>query len=573
MTPSDRSKTKPSGGQPPDPGTPEQADSERPQGEKLSNAAKRRLREKAAKASIAGPKKPSVVGMNPVESKPADSTSGKPVPTTPATETAKEPLRVPSGLPVLKTLSTTAPAPSAAHPPSGFSNPLTTRPRPFQTPQAGATLVSGYAPVKPTTVSSPGISGVGQSSVTSSVEATVPSASDNTGTNNLQSGTIALAGDARTQHSDDQLLSNHYAINVGNDATRVFYQYAVKVKPVPKEIGTGSGDEEKVSSRVKRRVFWLLLQHLRSKFTLNAFTSNFKTEIITSAAVPSTSTTQPIRLEYYDEDELRPRTECRKYDVLIGQNKVVKIGQVAQYLRSGGLGSFASEREAQNAVDEAENALNVIISQGANEAIVRAPGHEPRKTFNGERKFYTMPTTLQFDNNGNNRDMNTNGYAWKHTKPGLIALPGYFRSTRALHQPSNPLLLNINTTTGAFYYGSRTQKYTVRQLIDAFRRTTINWEETEDFITGLRVMTTYMVASPAATPALGSTQNLERIFTISGLPYTHERPNQTYWDTRGEEPTTINVKFAINGVDRTVHNYFTNRKYLTTTQDTDLTSE
>ncbi|KAK5091019.1 hypothetical protein LTR05_001199 [Lithohypha guttulata] len=400
-----------------------------------------------------------------------------------------------------------------------------------------------------------------------------------------QSAHISLTSDHRTRPTEArQLNTNHFPISIN---AQVLYQYSLDIKQLPKppcersgaagkqrevdnSSNTTDGDnkEKKISARIKRRVILLLLKDIRSQHPDISFASNFKTDLVTSASISNILVQQPITVDYYDEDEVRPRAECNKFDITFGEERVVPVDRILQYLRGDGppFAGFADVGAARSALGQVESALNIIISQKPNELMERTPNQQrqPGVTFNGDKKFYDVPEHLDFDQSDSmrsNRNPIRDGYAWDLRKPGfLLALSGYFRSTRGLHQASNPLLLNINTTTGCFHYGSRDQMKTVNQLIRDFRSTSQpSWEHTEDFVKGLRVMTTYRRASPALQKkfqddSIGEVR--ESIFTIAGLPLTNKKGMSTYWHDQNE-PTSGNVSFLdSNEVFTSVHTYF-----------------
>lgn len=391
----------------------------------------------------------------------------------------------------------------------------------------------------------------------------------------------ALPADTRICQTQGELNTNHFGINIAGIANKVVYQYPVTIIKLPNTNMQSNAVQDqnngRLSARVTRRVILLYLRQIARSHSNIAFASNFKTEVVSSASIyalpapqPNNKAPtqtgaaqfqQPIVVNYYDEDESMPRTNCSRFSVVLGEEKVVRLGQVIQYLRSRGttVGQFGSVAAAENAVKEAVNVLNVIISQRANELLERTPTSEPEYTNNSDKKFYLIPRATQFDHTHANNSATVNGLAWDLQKPGsLIALPGYFRSTRALFQSNRPLLLNINTTTGSFYPGGRSTPASLLTVIRSLRDGQYEWQGVEQFIKGLRVKTTYRRSSPKLTQAAQANNETVRefIYTVGGLPYTNRTGSSRYWDQNQPEPTAASVTFETDQGSITVADHF-----------------
>ncbi|KAK5952441.1 hypothetical protein OHC33_006484 [Knufia fluminis] len=325
---------------------------------------------------------------------------------------------------------------------------------------------------------------------------------------------------------------------------------------------TQANNASRIPARMRRRIIWLLLLEFHGRFPQIIVTSDFKTTLITAVPLPPSLHDRLLGINYYDEDEKAPRPDPPVYHVTIGEPKKIEVDRVEQYLRTRDSSIYATVDEAQAAINEVENALNIIFSHGANRRAKRSPARpEPFIAFSGDKKYYNVPDTWTWTQTkpfGHNLNATTVGYAWNQ-KAGLMALPGYFRSTRGLYQAQNPILLNINTTTGAFYLGARNKKITLQELIDGYYGDTWprpTWAKIEKFIKGLRVITTYLVESPASNSKAEADRH-ERIFTVSGLPYTNDKEKRHHWDTRNLVPRADKVEFESNdGVMITVQKHF-----------------
>lgn len=280
--------------------------------------------------------------------------------------------------------------------------------------------------------------------------------------------------------------------------------------------------DAKLNARMKRRVIFMLLTQLRTfelaalRATRNpphkptAMASNYIDTVITAEKLIAPEVAAEFHLSYYDEDHTGPAEHPRTYFITLSQPTLVDIGGLQAYLTGQIPLSATTFTDLQTTRTEVINALNIVFSTFANQQSTRwslplseyvhTRSLEPIVSAVGSQKFfaeYKVPLVMKPDEP-----------PW--TVPGedhLVALPGFFRSTRAPY--NSPFLLNVNTTTSAFY-----KWILLSDLVQAKFDDNRPWRDVEKFVRGLRVRTTYMVEH------LGHLH--ERIFTVAGLPGTAE---------------------------------------------------
>ena len=302
-----------------------------------------------------------------------------------------------------------------------------------------------------------------------------------------------------------------------------------------------------IRASVRRRVVYLLLLHLQRCHPELAIASDMKETFISSAPLQIAHVENDIHVDFYGEDEASARTDCPKYLVALGKVKQIPVSAIQEYFER----ADPTMPSPTDAINDVEKALNIILCQQANDNTIRSPDTEPAIAFDGDKKYYSIPSSWKYvdqksDRSKSTLDPQTVGSSWNLTA-GLMALPGYIRSTRGVLQPRNPFLFNINTKIRAFYLGSQTLRITMQQLmIKYYNESPIhsrpNWEQTEAYIKGLRVMTTYLKDSPAAHESGDRHASHERIFTISGLALTKTHGSD-HWDSTQKDPYVGLVEF------------------------------
>ena len=331
----------------------------------------------------------------------------------------------------------------------------------------------------------------------------------------------------------------------------------------PSSSTTQTNDPPPMRAHVRRRVAYLLLRHLRLCHTDLAIASDLKDTLIASARLEPSHVDHGLRIDFYGEDEDSPRADCPTYQVSIGEAKEIPVGRMQQYFIGASASTAPADHTTVDVINDVEKALNIILSQRANDNTIRRPGAEPTVAFDGDKKYYNIAERWQYLENVRDGTQtlrpNEDGHSW-NLQAGLMALPGYVRSAHGVLQPSNPFILTVNTKTGSFYLGARAKKITLQQLINRYydetRPVKPNWEQTEAFIKGLRVMTTYLESSPASKKSNGSRPVRERIFTVSGFPFTDPPNKSDHWDRLRRTPRADQVEFDYEGRNISVQNYF-----------------
>lgn len=295
--------------------------------------------------------------------------------------------------------------------------------------------------------------------------------------------------------------------------------------PVPR---TNTHDNTpRLSARVRRRIFVLLLDQLVREKSLNVAT-NHKNQLITRSPIQGFSDGQDVEVSYYDEDQKSTDNNLKTYLITVSKPLEINIQHVASYLKSGDAvighqGLFPDRTSAQAVLKQTVDAMNIILSQSANDRTVRFwETKEPDVTTLGERRFYQhKPRTLPFPPVTPHVDVprGGDGGQWLLTSPdnpkGLMALMGFFRSVKD-YSGSN-FLLNINAITGCFY-----QPLKLDVLINLFKplgnRTGRDWHDIDRFIKGLRVQTKHRQGNEFYQSLAGDGVTVrEKIYTVNGL--------------------------------------------------------
>lgn len=217
-----------------------------------------------------------------------------------------------------------------------------------------------------------------------------------------------------------------------------------------------------------------------------------------------------ILISFYDEDEVSPSARATQYTISLGRVKTIEVGRLSQQLKnpSVGYGSFSDVDAGRNEVAEV---LNIALSHHVNDKTTRWARNvggfdEPTVTPVTANKFFRHDSTFQLGNTPH-QVLNDAG-----NPQGLCAPPGFFRSARSVYHQD--LLLNVNTATSAFYKWVNLGRLIQEREPVAPDLSGEAWRKLESFISGLRVRTTYMVAS--------GRRSHERILTVEGFVSTGE---------------------------------------------------
>ncbi|KAK5082233.1 hypothetical protein LTR05_007377 [Lithohypha guttulata] len=383
----------------------------------------------------------------------------------------------------------------------------------------------------------------------------------------------------------ESLQSNHFQINL-NDLTTLHrytfsepteYQESQEAEqPSAAELAADNHPQEekkqrKLRARGRRRLYALLLKQLEEASLFVA--TDYMSQIVSTTRLDNYEEDSTHSIPYFDEDQFEDDVGLPCFMLTVSKHQELDVQAADQYLRYGRLdpGTDYSTREnAQRAVGVIADALNIIFSNPANQSTLRfaskpgqgnnvTRGKEPTVSHIGAQKFYPIPQNPTLS------DPRKGPSPWTikspSVSPGLYAGIGYFRSVR----PSigRGFLLNVNAITGCFY-----QSLPLKQLIDTFcSRSLPSWKEVEEFISGLRVQSKYMVRSvqsgietPKRQPAR------ERIYTISGLPREANNPGQII-GAQNPGPLLRDVQFKMrNGkgeeIMTNVFDYWKPRKLL-----------
>jgi Argonaute linker 1 domain len=280
--------------------------------------------------------------------------------------------------------------------------------------------------------------------------------------------------------------------------------------------------------------------------------SNYNNALFTVQRIPQQhGVGRPHLVNYYEDWENGPNNDPMVFQITMTNENVLDLHHLIEYLRN------PTPQTASAVI----NGPNINTIQGTKDAILRALNaiftHRPNiLTFTdiprtraqavantGTNKFFTLPAANTAD-----RTAGDTG-PWT-VDPVIYALPGYFLSAKAV--VGGRLLLNMNTTTSAFY---RPFLHAQGQGHLATFVTRIpgnpSLRQIQAHIKGLRVRTTYLAASAQHA---GNPPATERCHTVTGLPSVLQRP------------TAGNTSFVITDPQGqaqrvTVLNYFGQRKW------------
>lgn len=332
-----------------------------------------------------------------------------------------------------------------------------------------------------------------------------------------------------TIHHDGHLKSNHFKVNVGNDYK--LYRYPItailepkKPKQDGKDVAADTPSDEstnsqpvpvgfqkaKLSARQQRRLIFLLLNHLGKDDKDHVIASNYVDTLVSAKPIEKPELPNDILITFYDEDQVSSSARATQYTISLGKVKIIEVGRLSQHLKnpSVGYGSFSSVDAGRNEVAEV---LNIALSHHVHNKTTRwarSTGgfDEPTVAPVAPNKFFRQDLPFRIGDPPHDvRDDTGN-------QQGLCATPGFFRSSRSVYHQD--LLLNVNTTTSAFYKWINLANLIHEREPSAPALSHDAWRKLESFVSGLRVRTTYMVASGLSSH--------ERILTVKGFADTGE---------------------------------------------------
>ncbi|ETN43039.1 uncharacterized protein HMPREF1541_02197 [Cyphellophora europaea CBS 101466] len=276
-------------------------------------------------------------------------------------------------------------------------------------------------------------------------------------------------------------------------------------------------DDSLITNRIKRRVIFLLVEKMKANGVKVSIASDYSNTLVTVQPIEHKAVPGIWQVPYFDEDEEEDPNSSNlpQYNVIIGAAKKVDLASLLSLVKKlPAVASNATSTVGPADLATVPNLLNIIFSHCLNAYTHRDLNLEPEVTFIGANKFYqiTGPSwPLKTASTPNNVG-------------GVVAKPGFFRSTRV--SLGNNILLNINTTTSAFYAPG-----SLLNVLQGFGLQKPLFEINR-FVKGIRVRTTYLRKSPSAQKKARESRGkdavpLEHIFTVRGLPFLDEKPVAT----------------------------------------------
>lgn len=365
----------------------------------------------------------------------------------------------------------------------------------------------------------------------------------------------------------ESLQSNHFQINLNGLMTLHHYTFSEPTEyqesqeaeqssaaePAADDHPQEEKKQRKLRARGRRRLYALLLKQLEEAGLFVA--TDYMSQIVSTTRLDDYEEESTHSIPYFDEDQFEDDVGLPRFMLTVWKHQELDIQAADQYLQYGRLNpgtDYSTRENAQRALGVIADALNIIFSDPANQSTLRfaskpgqgnsvTRGKEPTVSHIGAEKFYPIPQNPTLS------DPRKGPSPWTIKSPSvapeLYDGIGYFRSVR----PSigKGFLLNVNAITGCFY-----QSLSLKQLIDTFCQTSHSrslpsWKEVEEFISGLRVQTKYVVGSAQSgieTPKRQPAR--ERIYTISGLPREANNPGQII-GARNPGPVPRDVQFKM----------------------------
>lgn len=285
--------------------------------------------------------------------------------------------------------------------------------------------------------------------------------------------------------------------------------------------GNGSAEDVELPKRMRRRLIFLLIEHMKADGVNVGIASDYATSLFTVERIQHKNVPGVWRVFYYDEDEDGDSPELRRYDVVVGGARTtdVKALLAAKEGAACAQPNNNSKKNALAALTTLPELLNPFFSHCPNSYTRRDRGLVPTVAYIGANKFYKLD---DFRPVGNKEPWTLKTPATPDSPGGVVAMPGFFRSVRA--SLGSDMLLNINTTTSAFYEANNLM-LVLKEFGLGNPLISIH-----NFIKGLRVRTTYMRQSASAKKTAiklygegGRTQ--EHIYTLQGLPFLLPKPS------------------------------------------------
>lgn len=282
-----------------------------------------------------------------------------------------------------------------------------------------------------------------------------------------------------------------------------------------------TGEEPKLPKRVRRRLMFLLCDRMHADGVAVAIASDYDTCLLTVEPIEHKSVPGIWRVAYYDEDEEADDPNLHQYDVIVGPPSATDVEALLAAKGKTLTGKPGDNSLSSNiaALESLPALLNPFFSHCPNSYTRREVRQEATVASIGTNRFYLLDWPNQGGRNSPPWSLKTQ--QTPDNVGGVAAIPGFFRSIRV--SIGSGILLNINTTTSAFYKAGNLQ-----DILQEF-----GWHQSpyaiNSFIKGVRVRTTYMRRSVSAKKKAVELRGhdavpREHIYTIRGLPFLDYMP-------------------------------------------------
>ena len=272
--------------------------------------------------------------------------------------------------------------------------------------------------------------------------------------------------------------------------------------------------------RVRRRLIYLLIKNLRSMQDMQTPTdidvaSDYHNFLVTVFPIPEHVIAAHV-VDYYGEQEQGPAATPPTYVATIDRSQTFPIQNFSKYLSSRGPDTAGHSANQ----DDILRALNMIFSRRPNFLTFADldPGTNREQEMGrvGANKFYDRRLigypAVPVRHTRNDRPP-WPFPSWDANHSGLFGWPGFFFSSRASFR--GDLMLNLNSTTSAFYTAGRLMNFI--KLFHQNITRAFDWQllALAELLRGVRVVTTYLNKSSVEQ---GNGQRPERITAIVDLP-------------------------------------------------------